>query len=122
VVLDGIHLTGAWSAIIAMPSATYTAGQQVWLPGSPTITGVPNSTDGFDISISAYIMNTAATNQMHVSGTTVVPAGTSSGTFDNANLAEQSHSGSDLVFTTGIITTTAGGTYASMTQLLFSWD
>jgi hypothetical protein len=122
--LDGVALSGFGRTSVTFPATTYGAGGLIMDTLSFSIAGLPDSSDGFDLTFIAIFQSLDGLNGLVLSGTTILPAHTPSGSFDLTHLGS-SQTGTDLVWSSAdpaIVQTTAGGIYGALFGFIMEWD
>lgn len=122
--LDPVAQRGGLAVVQSLPSATYAIGAAIFGIEALSVSALPESSDGFDITFTAAITNADGTEAASLSGSVTIPSGTSSGSLTTAELTLNEIAGVDLTYDsgTGRVSTTAGGVYSAVLSVLFGYD
>lgn len=115
--------SGGGNVVVAVPVTTYAAGAFVYTFGL-SVENLPDSASAWDMNIDVTVANVAGTEIIVVSGTTTIPAHTSTGDFDVTQLAKGSGTGADLTYDAGAhtIVSDAGGAYGVLFVVGMGYD
>lgn len=122
-ILDGIALTGGVQDLITIPALTYAPGATIMNSHAASVTGIPASSDSFDLNLIVCIVSLDGTSSIVAQWFNSGAPGTASLDLSSTDPAEPTIVGDDLVFQdNGSITTTAGGIYGITAHITVAWD
>lgn len=124
--LDGVAQTGQFAFSIPVLTAVVAALGTVLTvaDGMAAITGLPPSTDGYNITFTAVLANAAGTATATLTGTVTVAPEVPNGQVDLTDVTLTNNTGADLAYDngTGIVSSTAGGTFSGTVLIAGSYN
>ena len=116
--LDGVAATGTFVFAVPVLTAVVAAMGTVLTvaDGMVLITGLPPSTNEYGITFQAVLANAAGTATATLSGSVAVAPETASGQVNLTDVTLTNNAGADLAYDngTGIVSSTAGGTFSGV--------